>query len=58
MKEDKGYNHLKDPQIKRLAFNIGVFLFIVVASGKTVEFIIDKYVVGEPNVAADLAKTN
>ena len=56
--EDGGYDHWKDPRFRGLAVNVGVFFFIAVASGKLVEYVVDKYVVGQPNAAKDLAKAS
>ena len=47
MQEDDGYQAWNDPRFKSLVLNIGAFFLILVASGKSVEFLINKYVMNE-----------
>ena len=56
MQEDGGYQPWNDPRFKSLAINMGVFVLILLASGRAVEFLINKYMMNENTEGAkDLA---
>ena len=56
MQEDGGYQPWNDPRFKSLALNLGVFVLILLASSRCVEFLINKYMMNDQKAtASDLA---
>ena len=44
--DEKGYSVLGDTRLRSLALNFGVLVMIVLLSGKTMEYIVDNYLIG------------
>lgn len=44
--DGQGYNAWRDPRLKSLTINIGVLMLIVAISGKTMEYVVDNFVMG------------
>ena len=57
MISDQGYTSWADTRLRNLVKSLGILMAIVVVSGKTMEFVVDNYLMKDSHVGlADLSK--